>query len=102
METAATTTATAHVDGRDEESPSADDSWQKPGKNTESSPRLKSQFSLPLTRLWDLRDPRSRLAFLEDDLHSFNKVQEGKDVGLAVTISGKAPEDAGGDVLFQS
>jgi hypothetical protein len=108
METAATTTATAHVgfELEDEESPSADDSYgrKKPGKNTGKLTETKITVFLATDEaLGDSEGPDDlALAFLEDDLtYSFNKVQEGKDVqGVSSHYLGKAPEDAGGDVLF--
>jgi hypothetical protein len=55
METVATTTATAHVgfelEGRSRRPPTIAMAKKIPARTRESSPRLKSQFSLPLTRL---------------------------------------------------
>jgi hypothetical protein len=107
MNTAATTTATAHVGLEVEnESPSADDSYGRkvPGKDDGKLTETKITVFLATDEaLGDSEGPDGlALAFLEDDLvYSFNKVQEGTDVqGVSSHYVGKAPEGAGGDLLF--
>ena len=101
------TTATAQVGFELEDaSAPADDNFgrKKPGKNTGKLTETKITVFLATDEaLGDSEGPDGlALAFLEDDLtYSFNKVQEGKDVqGVSSHFIGKAPEDAGGDLLF--
>ena len=109
MKTAATTAATAHVGLElENESPSADDSYGRkrktPGKDTGKLTETKITVFLATDEaLGDSEGPDGlALAFLEDDLvYSFNKVQGSTDVqGVRSHYLGKAPEDAGGDILF--
>jgi hypothetical protein len=109
MKTATTTTAIAHAGLElENESPSADDSYGRkhktPGKDKGKLTETKITVFLATDEaLGDSEGPDGlALAFLEDDLvYSFNKVQEGTDVqGDSSHYIGKAPEDAGGDLLF--
>jgi hypothetical protein len=109
MKAAATTTAIAHVGLElENESPSADDSYGRkrktPGKDKGKLTETKITVFLATDEaLGDSEGPDGlALAFLEDDLvYSFNKVHEGTDVQADRShYLGKAPEDAGGDVLF--
>jgi hypothetical protein len=89
-----------------DELPSADDSSgrKKPGKDKGKLTETKITVFLATDEtLGDSEGPDGlALAFLEDDLvYSFNKVQEGNDLqGVSSHFIGKAPEDAGGDLLF--
>jgi hypothetical protein len=103
------TAATAHVGLElENESPSADDSYGRkrktPGKDKGKLTETKITVFLATDEaLGDSEGPDGlALAFLEDDLvYSFNKVQGSTDVqGVRSHYLGKAPEDAGGDILF--
>jgi hypothetical protein len=103
METAVTAQIGVELE---DESPSADDSYGRktPGKDkgklTETTITV---FLATDEALGDSEGPDGlALAFLEDDLtYSFSKVHEGTDLqGISSHFIGKAPEDAGGDLLF--
>jgi hypothetical protein len=85
-------------------SPTIASAKKKPGKDKGKLTETKITVFLATDEaLGDSEGPDGlALAFLEDDLvYSFNKVQEGNDLqGVSSHFIGKAPEDAGGDLLF--